>query len=81
MGLKQGKSEAEFIQDLRAATGIDFGENATIDEARKVLTAIMLSEQLRVKGIEHTMPEIQKKLLNTPWFPATERARKAAKKK
>ena len=81
MGLKQGKSEAEFIQDLRAATGIDFGENATIDEARKVLTAIMLSEQLRVKGIEHTMPEIQKKLLNTPWLPATERARKAAKKK
>lgn len=78
-GVKQGKTEGEFVRDIETETGVNLGENASIDEARRILTAIMLSEQMRVKGIEHTMPEIQKQMLNKTWLPATERARKAAK--
>lgn len=78
-GVKQGKTEGEFVRDIEIETGVNLGENASIDEARRILTAIMLSEQMRVKGIEHTMPEIQKQMLNKTWLPATERARKAAK--
>ena len=80
-GVKQGKSEAEFVRDIEKETGVNLGENATIQEARMILTALMLSEQMRVKGIDHTMPEIQKWMLDQPWLPATKRARKAAKKK
>ena len=78
-GVKQGKTEGEFVRDIETETGVNLGENASIDEARRILTAIMLSEQMRVKGIEHTIPEIQKQMLNKTWLPATERARKAAK--
>lgn len=78
-GVKQGKTEGEFVRDIETETGVNLGENASIDEARRILTAIMLSEQMRVKGIEHTMPEIQKQMLNKTWLPATERARQAAK--
>lgn len=78
-GVKQGKTEGEFVRDIETETGVNLGENASIDEARRVLTAIMLSEQMRVKGIEHTMPEIQKQMLNKTWLPATERARQTAK--
>lgn len=78
-GVKQGKTEGEFVRDIETETGVNLGENASIDEARRILTAIMLSEQMRVKGIEHTMPEIQKQMLNKTWLPATERARLAAK--
>ena len=78
-GVKQGKTEGEFVRDIETETGVNLGENASIDEARRILTAIMLSEQMRVKGIEHTMPEIQKQMLNKTWLPATERARNAAK--
>lgn len=78
-GVKQGKTEGEFVRDIETETGVNLGENASIDEARRILTAIMLSEQMRVKGIEHTMPEIQKQMLNKTWLPATERARQTAK--
>ena len=77
-GIKQGKSEREFIRDIKLATGIDLDENNSLDEARKILTAVMLSEIMRVKGIEHTMPTIQKQMLNSTWLPSTERAKKAA---
>lgn len=78
-GVKQGKTEGEFVRDLETETGVNLGENASIDDARRILTATMLSEQMRVKGIEHTMPEIQKQMLNKTWLPATERARQTAK--
>lgn len=78
-GVKQGKTEGEFVRDIETETGVNLGENASVDEARRILTAIMLSEQMRVKGIEHTMPEIQKQMLNKTWLPATERARQTAK--
>lgn len=78
-GVKQGKTEGEFVRDIETETGVNLGENASIDEARRILTATMLSEQMRVKGIEHTMPEIQKQMLNKTWLPATERARQTAK--
>lgn len=77
-GIKQGKSEREFIRDIKLATGIDLDENNSLEEARKILTAVMLSEIMRVKGIEHTMPTIQKQMLNSTWLPSTERAKKAA---
>lgn len=77
-GIKRGKSEREFIRDIKLATGIDLDENNSLDEARKILTAVMLSEIMRVKGIEHTMPTIQKQMLNSTWLPSTERAKKAA---
>ncbi|MBQ6724057.1 MAG: hypothetical protein IJQ84_06045 [Paludibacteraceae bacterium] len=79
-GIKQGKSEREFIRGIEAETGIKLDEHTSLNEARKILTAMMLSEIMRVKGIEHTIPDVQKWMLDQPWLPATERARKSVKK-